>query len=410
MKHPKLKRTVLCQILLYLPTLSFILWIAAVIILADKWQGNEPLLIGAFFLISGVALWYLIHNFFLLISADCLFSMIRQWKKDRAEYCTYCNGNSRTEIYKTIKQRCKLWGKHFESTTGHTADVEVYYRHEISWTIYWSAIEKRLAICTTDVLTEEQYRLLTEQAQKQLRAVPNGKIRFKSKDERKAPRAKAYVIIIFADMVEDEVKELARKPLKKSDDLCILPCVIQCSNGCYYTKCTADYYEQGMMSRPAGNFAAGMIRKLVFKHRLPKDNADTQPEPTFDADIEMSLWEYCKSVRDEVKDVDEELKKDRIKAFRRMRNGEVCIDDGIIRYKQDDRLAEFAIMPDDEDETLITLIPDPIWYCKLDNGILPAGLYRDGLKTRKMKKGEQEQTQKYMEAKLVVEGYRIAKS
>ena len=60
---------------------------------------------------------YLFHNAVILIFSDCFFSMIRQWKKDRAEYRTIRNGRNRTQIYKTILRRCTSWGKRFQPPT-----------------------------------------------------------------------------------------------------------------------------------------------------------------------------------------------------------------------------------------------------------------------------------------------------
>ena len=409
MKYPKLKQTVLCQVLLYLPSLSFFLWIAALSLIPGTWKDCVPVTLGGFFLFGGGSLWYLFHNFALLFSSDMLFSMIRQWKKDRAEYRTFRNGGDRPQIRKTILRRCARWGKCFEMPTNPTSAVDIYYRNGYSWTIFWSAIEKRVAVCTTDILSVEQYRLLTGQARRMLSAVPHGKPRFKTKRERNAPRAQANVILILADTVDDEVKALARKPLAKTEEFCILPCVIQCSGGYYYTNCTAEYYEQGMMPRPVENFAAAMIRQLVFARRLPKENRDTQPVYAFTSDIDMSLWEYCKTFGDKMHEADDALKKDRTKAFHRMRNGEARIGDGVIWYKRDNRLAEYAFVPDDEDEMLVTLIPDEVWYYKKDEGFLFSVLFRSSLNRRKMKKSEPEQVQKSMETKLIAEGYRIAR-
>lgn len=406
MKFPKLKHTVLCQILLYLPAFSFFICLAVLAFI----PGAEDNTLSYGFLIFTAVFsgWYLFRNFSSLLWSDILFFSIRQWKADRAEYRTLCNGNDLQQIRSTVLRRCERWGKRFQPHSGNTADVELFYRHGHTVTVFWSLVEMRVAVCTSDTLSAKEYHRLTHQARILLSAAPKGKPRFKTKGERNAPCAQANVIIILADTVDDEVKELARKPLMKTDELCVLPCVIGCTDGTYYVNCIKDYYEQGMTPRPAVNFAAYMIRKLVFSRRLPKENEATQPESDLDYDIETSLWAYLKKLRGEFREVDDEMNKDRVKAYHRMQNGEVRIGEAVIWYKRDNRLAEYAILPDEEDETLISLLSDNEWYYKRDEGHPLSGLFRKKLSRKKMKKGEQEQVEKYMRSKLIAEGYRIS--
>lgn len=409
MKYPKLKHTVLCQVLLYLPGISCFLWLAALALIPGEWKECVPLMLGIFFALAAFSVWYLFYNFAVFMASDCLFSVIRQWKKDREEYRTDRNGTGTEKIRKTILRRCALWGKRFETQTGNGEAVRIYYRHGYSWTVFWSAIEKRVAVCTVDTLTAEQYHLLSGQARRMLSAVPAGKVRFRTKEERNAPCAKVNVVVFLADTVEQEVRRLARKPIEKRDDLCIIPCAVQCSDGRYYTDCSASYYEPGMMGCQPENYAFAMIRKLVFAGRLPKENRETQPAPDFAYEIEMSLWEYCRKLQRSLRDADDTVKKDRKKAYRSMRNGETRVGDGAVWYKQNDRLAEYAFLPEDEDETRVVLIPDQSWYYRKDAGLIVSLMSGVSFNRRKMKKGEAEQVKRYMEAALVSEGYQIVK-
>ena len=174
--------------------------------------------------------------------------------------------------------------------------------------------------------------------------------------------------------------------------------------------CTGTYYEAGVMSRPVENIAAAMVKKLVFMGRLPKESRATQPQPAFGADLEMSLWEYLKSFREGGAEAEDELKKDRVRCFHRLRSGETCIDDGLIWYKKDNKLAEYAFFPEnDDDEMLVTLFPEEVWYYQKDESITGKVLLRDSLNRRKMKKGEAEEVRKRMEAALIEKGYRIVR-
>ena len=406
MKFPKLKHSILCQLLLYLPGLALFLWAIAAALIPGQWKDNSPLFVASLLLFGGLSLWYLFHNFFLLMVSDALFTAIRQWQKDRMEYRTARNGLGKEQIEKSIRRRCALWGRKSDPKTGNFTEIEVYTRQKVSWTTFWSAIDLRVAVCTADTLTAELYCTLTDKARALIASVPKGKPRLVSKEARKAPRCGAGVILILADTVDDDVKALARKPLCKTEKLCILPCVVQCRDGRYYVNCRSEHYEQGMTARPAVNRAAALLRRLVFARRLPKENALTQPERDFVYDPEMSLWEYLRGFRNEMKEGDDEAAGDRLHAFRRMHSGETRVGDGVVWYKKDGQLAECAFLPDEEDDRLVTLIFDETWYYCRKKSDSPFSRVKK-LNRRRMKKTEQEPVLRCLEAALTTEGYRI---
>lgn len=404
MKFPKLKHTVLCQILLYAPgIIPFLLLIAAPFLPSD-WAG---IAVGIALLGMVFFIWYLLHNMVLLISSEALFTWIRQWQLDRTEYLLP-DGDNREKLHQKLRRRCALWGKRFQSANGRN-DVEVFYRHGVSQTIFWSAIEKKIAVCeVSGTLTAGQYRLVTARAREMFSQIPDGKIRFRTKSEKKAPRARADVILILADTVDDEVKKEARMMPAKDENHVIRPCVIQCSYGCCYTDCTKEYYEAGMMPRPVGNYAAAMIRRIVFSRRIPKENRESQPRADIRYDVEMSLWEYLRTARRSIDEGTDEQEREREKAWDQMKNGEVRIHENIIWYKDDGRLAEYLFLPEEDNEKSGTLISDQIWYYRKYNDFLAVRIFRlTGLNRRKMKAAEAERVRKTMESKLIAEGYQI---
>lgn len=411
MKFPKLKHATLCQVLLYLPAFSFFFVLIVLSFLPESWQENDLVSFLGIFPPMVFSLWYLFYNLLFFLGTDGLFSDIRQWKIDREEYRTKHNGLGREIIQKKLLRRCARWGKKFETQKKDVRDVTVYYHQGYSWTVFRPSIENRVAICSTHYLTEEEYHILSGQARRALHRVHFGKVRFKPKSEQKGTRAEACVVIFLADWVDERVKALARKPLKQTDDICILPCVVQCSDGCYYTDCKAEHYMIGIMSRPARNYACALLRRLVFGGRFPKENRATQP--AFDAEFspEISLWEFIRMFRKLWKEADSQIEKDRAKAYRQLRSGETRIDkDGIVWYKQDIRLAEYAFLPSEEDEMLVTLADDSAWYyLKDDDFVLRLIFSRFGndWHRKKMKREEKEQVRKCIENALMMEGYRI---
>ena len=407
MKFPKLKHTVLCQVLLYLPAFSIFIWAVAAELFPGSWTENYLLGFVQLFLVAGISLGYLFYNFAFLMCSDIMFSEIRQWRKDREEYHTYRNGRSREEIQKTLLRRCARWGERFQPKKRRQRAFEVYYHHGYAWTRFRSAIEEQVVVYTTDSLSEEEYHQVGNQVRSVIHHVPKGKLWLKPKAERKGPRAEACVILFLADRVEDEVKKLARKPIMENDDFCILPCVVQCTDGCYYTKCTAEYFEPGLTIRPAVNYAVAMVRRLVFARRVPKENRATQPAWEWPFDIDTSLWEYIRTFRRKMHGVDDELARDRAKAYHHMRDGEVRIGDWVVWYKKENRLAEYSFMAAAEDERLVVVADDSMWYYKKDEDFVSRVLFKNDLDRKRMKKEEKMQIKPIIRAALIGEGYQI---
>lgn len=415
MKFPKLKNTVVCQALLYFPAFSFSLWIIAAAMIPEGWVG-QVIRVLVFILLGAFSVWYLLYNMFFLIASDVVFYGIRQWKLDRSEYRTRRNGIGRNVIERTLRRRCARWGKRFRSKTRKATKAEVYYRHGISWVSWWSAIEKKVVICTAETLTKETYDRLLAQVNWMLAIVPDGKIRFKSKSEKKAPRARASVILFLADTVDEEVKRLVREPVAFNETGCILPCAIQCSDGSYYLNCTKEYCDGSMIPKSARNYAAGMIRKLVFSHRLPKENWETQLawEDLPNSDMtrfhyNMTLWEYCKSAHKELRSGVTAQEKEREKQFRRLKNGEVFVGTGVVWYKRTNRLAECVFMPVGEDEKTVALFPNAVWFYRKNDSVFIPSWICGNLNRRKMKKDDLEQLRKVAADALLAEGYQIQK-
>lgn len=403
MKYPKLKHTVLCQFLLYLPGCAFFLGIIALCCIPGDWKNNPAVFLPLLLLPGLLSIVYLVFCSGLLITSDVLFFRIRQWKKDREEYRTRKNGTDREQIRRTLVRRCARWGRRFSMKSAEAESIDLFYRHAASLTVFWSALEKRAAVCSVPTLTAEEFRALTRRARRMLSSIPDGKIRFRTKEERKAPRGYVSVIVIVADTVDDEVKKLARKPLTDEEETCVLPCVV-CGEGCYYTDCTGEPYLSGMGPRPVKDMAAALIRRLVFAGRLPRENAETQPERIYEANIEMSLWEYIGTFTRELRGEKDSLERQRANAYHRLRDGELRVGDSTVWYKHGNKLAEYDVLPDEENPKRPTLLPDPVWYYQKDRGFLLSLILRNDLNRRKVRKNELEKLEARVVSRLTEQG------
>lgn len=234
-----------------------------------------------------LALWYLFHNMHLLMMSDSLFAGIRQWRMDREEYVTDINGQTREQVQQNLLRRCHHWGRGIDATG--SGIVCLRYHHSQSITVFYSMIEKRLALCSVPHLDRDTFRSLTRDACSQLKKIQDGRPVFKTKSEREAPVAHPAAVVVLADTVDDEVRRLARKELKTPGMGYVLPCVVDCSTGKYYTDCTKEYYEQGMGGRPEKNYSADIIRRVVFSGRFPEENMSTRPPYPYRFDPEDSL-------------------------------------------------------------------------------------------------------------------------
>lgn len=404
MKFPKLKHSVLCQILLYLPAFSFFLVIWLLSLLSKRMEIGWIALLYPVSLVFSV--WYLIAHFPLFLISDALFAYIRSWKRDRLVY--RCPGEPAEAVEARLARRCRLWGRRWKTSA---SDLNVYYRHGVNWTSFWSGREKRIAICRTGHLDAASYRQLLGRARRELSRVPDGKHRLRRKAWSKEPRVRAYVVVILADSVDEAAKALPRMHDRAKDEFYVLPCVVDCPAGACYLDVNREYFEAGMSGRPAKNIAAAMARRLVFGGILPKEDRGTQPEYDARFDPEMSLWEYARTIRKEMLDEDIESKKERKKMLRHLRDGEVRMGEGAVYCKLDGRLAEYVCLPDEDDDRLLTLLTDDCWYYLPEkNAVLTFFVpWLREIRRRKMKIADRKRVREMIEARLTADGWRIAK-
>lgn len=396
MKFPKLKHSILCQLILYFP-MSSILWWA---LFVNVFKCPTWLIIVGVLALGAFSLWYLFRNLMMFTFSDYLFSAIRSLHRDRFVYRTFRNGRSRETVEKRILRRCRLWGRVYTPETASSARFWLFYRHTASWTVFYSIIEKRVAVCSVEHLTADIFREIMLQAGNLLRQIPAGKLRFKTKAEMKARRAYAQAFVILADLVDDDVLPLAREiQVKDQKDKaeCLFPCVVECPTGSYLMNGAREYFEPGIMSRPVRNYASALLQRLVFGGFLPKEDRSTRPTSE---DVEMSLWEYLQLFRGS----DPPEEKERQRMLIRLRDGEVRKGEYAVYCKLNGRIARCLVFPNENDATLLSLQFDDRWYYYKKKY---SRFFRLGVNIRKMKHGELETVRRRVEAYLLSKGYRL---
>ena len=400
MRFPKLKHTVLCQLLQLIPGILFFLVLIALMIIAVP-KGRWNTIAGILAMGTAVfSIWYLVHNFMFLMGTDILFRAIRQWRIDREEYVTDRNGASRQEVQRRILRRCRRWGREVAVTGTDTGIVCLRFRHSQSPTVFYSVVEKRLAICSVSHLDRETYSKITQRVCSQIKRIPDGRPLFKVGAERKAPIGRMLVVIILADTVDETVKKLARDKLLLSGVGYALPCVAECSTQRYYTDCTKEPYLAGMVGRPEKNYAADLVRRIVFAGRLPRENAATRPSSPLEKDQEQSFWEFIRRWKEESREENGQFEREAGKMLERLSDGQVRMGKHAIYCKMDKRIACCDFFPDEEDDRLLYLSMDDKWE-------VPRKMKKYPIR-RKMKPAEREAALRRIKTWLTAEGYRIA--
>lgn len=403
---PKLKHPYLCKTLLYAPVVLVLVGFSLPL-LTKLFHIELPdfLYPVCMFGGAGLTLWYFLHNYVLLMGSDALFAAIHAWQRDRLEFSSGINGRTRETVRRRILRRCRLWGRKWKD--GSDERFTIYYKHGYSWTVFRSLIEKRFVLCETEHLTAEQLRILLGQAQARLRELPDGKVRFQTKQVRKEPRAYCTMIVILADRVDEDVKTKARQLPVRKDNICVLPCAVECPTGHYYMDGGKDGYFVGMGVRPAKNLCRGMARRLVFAFGLPRKNPDKRPPSKLAQETEQPLWEYLRGVRQDIKETAHGGKKETATMLRILADGKVKMGEYGVYCKRGDRVAAWAFEPHEDDERAITLLPVPTWYYR-KNCFNHSLLFRRKLNKRKMTDAQAEEVDRLIRAALTAEGWKIA--
>lgn len=403
MKFPKIKNTVLCELILYFPGFSFIWYLLILIPFHIKDANLNTAEIIGLLAFGAFSAWYLLYpkHLYLFITGDAMFSSIQSWKRDRLEYRTFCNGHSREEAERRILRRCRLWGRRYKDLKASDANqFRVFYRHCTSASALISGIEKRIAVCSIDHLTEENYSSLISKAGRLLRQIPNGKLYFKTPTEKEAPRSYVYLVVILANRVDAEVRSMARETRIAKDTEYLLPCVSECPSGTYYLDGGREYYLTGLMARPAKNFALSLLHKLVFANHWPLKDKTQRPNSVLNNDLDISLWEYIRKFNNEFAENKTDAEKERKKFLRSLSDGEMQVGEHAIYYQMGKRLVECAYLLDENDEKLISFSVDD--YCHIRQNEFPHKVNK-----RKMKKEQIIAAADQIEKLLIADGYKI---
>ena len=387
MKFPKLKHTLLCAVLIYSPALMFFVFPFFGPLFSGGYDG---IFIAIWILLGIFSVFYLIRNFPFFITTDITLSTIRLWKKDRLWVEFDRDGINRQSMERKLLRRIRRRGREVRSTSLVTPQpLCLCRRHAVSWTVFWSSVEKFYTLYSVGYLDADGYRSIMRAVEANAKVPPRGRMPF-DKRKRKAPVASAGVVVILADRVAEEISAILRRQHTYHES-CHLACVADFSVGRCYFDGMGEPYLAGMTGKPVKNMAIALLRRTVFGGRLPKrgsDNCPPEPFPDGELSVEMSLWDYIRSFREEMANG-----RRRDKAiYRKLKDGEVLLQDDVLYCRLGERGVSFFVETDGEEqesgEGVIEVLMEDSWeYPRRANiskkdGELLRGNIRDYLMSR----------------------------
>ena len=278
-------------------------------------------------------------SLFLSMTADMLSAM----EKDRKSFPVASAPKTREEWVQVIAERTKRYRVKLEDVNGKNAPVLLYTGK--GFTLGSDRLERLVAVFSVEKLDEENYNDLLLRAQKQFRSF----LPPVSKEKKKASKVSygtAAVVILLADTVDESLFAVA-KETKDFRYGTLLPVVVDVSharaglNG-----------ERNSLIDPESD-ARRMAARLVFGKggSLPKEGEHT------DAYLELyeklSNQTYGEHLA-EMKQIDTEGERDEEALISALKDGEAVLDEGILYYRDGDRVISMLFMSDDEEEHPIT--------------------------------------------------------
>lgn len=398
MKFPKLRQTALCNFVLFLPVILCFSPLLFLLFFGD--YGVLGLLVFPGIIL---ALVYIFKNFIFLMTTNFTLGTIKAQKKDAEEFRTHKNGKSREEIEQRFIMRCKAFGKEETVMKREINPVCLVHKAVPSIQIFYSVINKNIAVFSFESLTEKEFENALKSANVHLRSVANSKdklTKFRSKEEKNSPACRADIAIFLTDSLDESVKKLVRKKCVSNDTVCFLPCVVDCKNGAYYFDAECEHYEIGMMGKPPKNYAVSVAKKILFSGKPPyKTSTSAELKNPDDADfLNMSLWDFYKDFKKTNKEDESNFLKEVRRQLKTLNEGEFKIIDDIIYFKQNDRIVTFSLLSDYDNEKDVLLTVDNACFCR-GKDKYP--------RKRLLKKIEKNAALHYIAAELKKQGYTV---
>ncbi len=387
MCFPKLKNGLCCRILAYLPAFSLFPYIFIFACFVEGFSAT----IGGIALVGLLAvcafsLWYLFSNFILLLTMEGVLAEVSAWKQARKEFPLPKRLHDRSTAEEILRKRLKRWGKTEEPLTSMGGLVHVAYHRRYSWMAYYASIEQIAMLYSVPCLDATLHTQILASAMRHFSKLNRRPRFFIDRHKKKAPMARGCAVIILADQVTDEVYQKLQS--EKGRIVC---CV--CSGGRCVYQSKPEMHIVSMTQMPERNYTLNLVKKLVFRGRLPlRNNPHVLPfEDAGGYSPDMSLWEYFRTIRPVQREFKGERRKEK-RYIKKMPEEEVRLWDNSVYFKRKGFTAEFIALPDEENPKLLHIEAERYWSYP---------------RRRKMKHTDYQDLLQKIEQSLCSQGYRI---
>jgi len=328
LNFPKLKKALLCRILVYVVVLGGLIAPIAIVANIKLISETVKITVGIGFIIG--LLIYLIKNFVLLMAMDVGLAMLHCQNTARKRFVL-----PQSFTVQRVERKILRFGKKCSPTAISPRPEILQYKSNAPITIYSKGIEKVIATYHTDFLEKSQYHLIVNSAIANAKALKGKKKhRFLDKAQKSSPLNCVTVIVIYAKQVDEKLRSLLFDLVCKNGgdgfDTAVLPCVVDLEKRI----CTFDSMRIPYMGvqYPVKNRGIRIIRKCLFHNKLPFANSPDILDPIKDFDPEQSLWSFWKATKKELIAEEKEQKK----LFEKMKHRDIVFKDGYIYVKWND--------------------------------------------------------------------------
>lgn len=323
MGFPRLKKALLCRILVYVIVLGR--FITPIIIVANlRFVPELVKTIVSIGLMTGLLI-YLIKNFTLLMAMDVRLAMMHCYNTARKEFVLPPSFSEQKVEWKIAR-----FGKEYEATAVSPRPDTFRYKRNASMTIYSSGIEKIIVTYHIDFLDKNQYQLIVNSAIANT-MTRSKKHSFPCKSQNSSPLNRVTVIVIYARQVDEKwgnnLCNIVCKNVGDGFDTAVLPCVVNLEKRiCTFDSMRIPYTG---FQYPVKNRGIRIIRKYLFHNKLPLADSPNTLDPIKGMDPAQSLWEFWKKTKKEIISDDRETKK----RFEKMNHKDIIFEEGNLYLK-----------------------------------------------------------------------------
>lgn len=253
-KDIQLKNTILCRLFFYQNELLSVLLGTAVLGLC-LYLGGTPLYAGliAWFASLGYALFLLFGHLDSARRVEAVLQTVEAWKKDRTFFEVKTNGRSRQEAERAVLNRASRWGEEVIFGKSWCSPMGIFHREtRLPWQ------NQTVILYSVSRLDGEVYRKLTMDA-----VYRAAQIHTEHQFGFSLEGVPAYsgAVIILADVVTEEVKELVRRPISSARGTWVA-CVGSCKEGRYWMDGRRDIAIPGEPFQPEKNQSIALAAKI----------------------------------------------------------------------------------------------------------------------------------------------------